>query len=163
MITRSIDRVAIHTTPWVTDHLNEKMRERVAYYATHPEEISDRLRELDEEWDIERVLETNSSALSLIGLTLGILGRRRWLLLPLVVQGFFLQHSIQGWCPPLPFLRRRGFRTQQEIEQERYALKALRGDFEAQKRTEPDDPDARARFALRAAYAGQETAKETPS
>ena len=116
-----------------------------------------------EEWDIERVLVTNSSALSLIGLTLGILGRRRWLLLPLVVQGFFLQHSIQGWCPPLPFLRRRGFRTQQEIEQERYALKALRGDFEAQKRTETDDPDARARFALRAAYAGQETAKETPS
>ena len=29
----------------------------------------------------------------------------------------------------MPVLRRFGFRTQTEIDQERYALKALRGDF----------------------------------
>lgn len=46
--------------------------------------------------------------------------------------GFLFQHAIQGWCPPLPILRRLGFRTAEEINQERYALKALRGDFEAQ-------------------------------
>jgi hypothetical protein len=45
------------------------------------------------------------------------------------VQGFFMQHALQGWCPPLPVFRRLGFRTQYEIEQERYALKAIRGDF----------------------------------
>jgi hypothetical protein len=49
--------------------------------------------------------------------------------LPVVVAGFLLQHALQGWCPPLPVLRRLGVRTADEINQERYALKALRGDF----------------------------------
>jgi hypothetical protein len=44
---------------------------------------------------------------------------------------FLFQHAIQGWCPPVPVLRRLGFRTANEIEQERTALKALRGDFNA--------------------------------
>ena len=48
---------------------------------------------------------------------------------PLVVGGFLLQHAVQGWCPPLPVFRRYGVRTQTEIDDERYALKALRGDF----------------------------------
>jgi hypothetical protein len=39
-------------------------------------------------------------------------------------------HAVQGWCPPVPVLRRLGFRTASEIDHERYALKALRGDFE---------------------------------
>jgi hypothetical protein len=43
--------------------------------------------------------------------------------------GFLLQHAVQGWCPPLPLLRRLGVRTADEINEERYALKALRGDF----------------------------------
>jgi hypothetical protein len=48
---------------------------------------------------------------------------------PLVVGSFLLQHAVQGWCPPLPVFRRWGVRTQPEIDYERYALKALRGDF----------------------------------
>ena len=40
-----------------------------------------------------------------------------------------LQHALQGWCPPVPLFRRLGFRTEAEINQERYALKVLRGDF----------------------------------
>jgi hypothetical protein len=55
---------------------------------------------------------------------------RKWLFLPGVVAGFLLQHAVQGWCPPLPLFRRLGIRTASEIEYERYALKALRGDFE---------------------------------
>ncbi len=46
------------------------------------------------------------------------------------VAGFLFQHAVQGWCPPVPILRMLGFRTSYEIEQERRALKALRGDFE---------------------------------
>ena len=42
---------------------------------------------------------------------------------------FLFQHAIQGWCPPVPILRRLGFRTSYEIEEERVALKVLRGDF----------------------------------
>ncbi|CAN5323809.1 hypothetical protein BH23VER1_BH23VER1_13700 [soil metagenome] len=54
---------------------------------------------------------------------------RRWIVLPMAVTAFLLQHAVQGWCPPLPLIRRLGVRTQREIEEERMALKLLRGDF----------------------------------
>jgi len=47
-----------------------------------------------------------------------------------VVAAFLFQHAVQGWCPPIPVLRRLGVRTSREIELERIALKALRGDFD---------------------------------
>jgi hypothetical protein len=106
------------------------MEMRLAYFQNHPEGINQRLEELDGEWDVERMLETGSSALTLAGLLLGVARSRKWLLLSLTVQAFFAQHAVEGWCPPLPVLRRLGFRTDYEIEQERYALKALRGDFQ---------------------------------
>lgn len=126
MISRSVDRVARHTAPDVQAGIERRIECSVAYYERHPDEIAQRLRELDEEWDVERTLETNASALTLFGLVLGTLGRRRWLLLPLAVQSFFLQHALQGWCPPLPLLRRLGVRTREEIERERHALQDLR-------------------------------------
>jgi hypothetical protein len=87
-----------------------------------PQAIRHRLRQLDEEWDVERYLETMAPAFTLMGLTLGLARDRRWLVLPFVVQGFFLQHALQGWCPPLPVLRHLGVRTMQEIDRERCAL-----------------------------------------
>ena len=47
-----------------------------------------------------------------------------------VMMSFLVQHSVQGWCPPMPLFRKLGVRTRQEIEREKYALKALRGDFD---------------------------------
>ena len=129
MISSSAARVSRQTDVAVTDRIRRQTERNIAHFAAHPDQIDARLRELDEEWDIERVLETGSSALTLTGLTLGIIRARKWLLLSLAVQTFFMQHALQGWCPPLPLFRRLGFRTQYEIEQERYALKALRGDF----------------------------------
>ena len=92
--------------------------------------ISRRLEELDAEWDIERTLEANAATASLIGLTLGATVDKRWFIFPGIVATFLLQHALQGWCPPLPIFRRLGVRTQSEIDYERYALKAIRGDFE---------------------------------
>lgn len=60
------------------------------------------------------------------------------------VGGFLLRHAVQGWCPPLPVFRRLGARTQSEIDHERYALKALRGDFRG---VAADGPDARQALA----------------
>ena len=54
----------------------------------------------------------------------GALGSRRWLWLPGFVTAFLFQHAVQGWCPPVPLLRRLGVRTAREIELERSALKA---------------------------------------
>src|SRR5262245_12913050 len=122
MVIAATDRVRLNTLPAINLKIMRETERRIEYYQCHPERIPERLDELDKEWDIERALETASATLSLFGLALGILGRRRWLLLPLVVQGFFLQHAIQGWCPPLPALRRLGFRTQQEIDHERVEL-----------------------------------------
>jgi hypothetical protein len=91
--------------------------------------ITRRLQELDDEWDIERVLEANAASVALIGLTLGAVVDRRFFAVPGIVATFLLQHALQGWCPPVPLFRRLGVRTQSEIERERYALKAIRGDF----------------------------------
>lgn len=71
---------------------------------------------------MERVLEVNASALALTGLVLGLTVDRKWFVLPAAVLGFLLQHGIQGWCPPLPVLRRLGTRTRGEIDREKYAL-----------------------------------------
>jgi len=130
MIGKTVDRVPTRAAPHANERIRRQTEMNIAYFGLRPEEIDSRLAELDTEWDIERVLETVASCLSLAGLVLrGVNRKRKWLLLTTMVQGFFLQHALQGWSPPVPLFRRLGFRTQNEIESERYALKALRGDF----------------------------------
>lgn len=129
MLPATTDRVTDQTDPEVTDRIRQDYLDRVADYARHPDQIDARLEELDREWDIERAIEANAATLALTGVALGVTLDRRWLVLPALVSGFLLQHALQGWCPPVPVLRRMGFRTATEIDRERYALKALRGDF----------------------------------
>jgi hypothetical protein len=133
MVAVSAHRVPSQTDEEVNARIRTAAERRIAYYEQHPGEIPLRLDELDREWDIERTLEANASALALAGIALGVTSDRRWLGLPAAVAAFLLQHAVQGWCPPLPVLRRLGFRTVREIDQERYALKALRGDFDVGK------------------------------
>lgn len=117
------------------ERLNQAIRARadaevVRLESASDEEIAERLRELDEEWDVERLLQVNASTLVLLGVLLGAKVDRRFLLLPAAVFTFFAQHALQGWCPPIPVFRRLGVRTHREIARERHALKALRGDFD---------------------------------
>lgn len=91
--------------------------------------IDARIKELDREWDIERLLELNAATLALAGTLLGAFVNRRWWVLPAIVTAFLAQHAVQGWCPPLVLFRKAGIRTRPEIDREKYALKALRGDF----------------------------------
>lgn len=148
----SAERVKRHTRESLNQELFRRTRERIGFYAKHPELIDERLGELDREWDIERALETNAAALSLFGTVMGVF-RKRWLLLPLTVTGFLLQHGLEGYCPPLPVLRRLGFRTVREIEAERYALKALRGDFDRVAQTQQSGDEV-ADATGRLGYAG---------
>lgn len=123
-------RVPDHTAEHVNEWIRHQTEESVARYAGAGREAIDRrLEELDREWDIERTLEANAATIALVGLGLGAFVDRRFYLLPAAVAGFLLQHAVQGWCPPLPVFRRMGVRTQTEIDEERAALKALRGDF----------------------------------
>jgi hypothetical protein len=118
-------RVPDNTAEEINERLRDAAAARVAYLAKHPDLIGRRLEELDREWDIERAIEANAATLMLTGLALGAAGDRRWLSLSGLVAAFLLQHAVQGWCPPVPILRRLGFRTMAEIEQERRALVML--------------------------------------
>lgn len=149
MSTNTVNRVPQHTSDAVNRWIEQETEERVFKLAASPAGIPSRLRELDEEWDIERLLEANASALAFTGAALGASVHRRWLAVPLVVGAFLFQHAIQGWCPPVPIFRRLGFRTAREIDIERVALKTLRGDF---RRGEGDwDAKTRASHALSSA------------
>ena len=104
---------------------------------TDSETLSRRLDELDREWDFERTIQTGASMQILLGIALGTFVNRHWYAWSGVVAGFLLMHALLGWAPPLPILRRLGFRTEAEIDEERNALCILRGDF-----TPTSDPRA---------------------
>jgi hypothetical protein len=141
VIPPTTERVARQTAEEINARIQRQTEANVAYFAEGDSRlIRSRLRELDREWDIERVLEANAAMVALAGLALGRLVNRRWFLLPTVVAGFLLQHALQGWCPPVPVFRRLGIRTQTEIDLERFALKALRGDFKKIKGDGNDRP-----------------------
>ena len=145
-------RVERHTAPEVNCAIRARTAERLAQFAREPAARPERrLRELDAEWDVERVLEANASTLALAGVVLGALVDRRFLALPAAVLGFLALHAVQGWCPPIPLIRRMGVRTAREIERERHALKALRGDYDGlPQRADGEEPAARVRAALAA-------------
>lgn len=130
MLPATTARVPLHTPQRYNEAIRRQTEQNIARAAAGgPEAIERRLRELDREWDIERVLEANASIVALVGLGLGAFVDRRLYALPALVCGFLLQHALQGWCPPVPLFRHLGIRTASEIDHERYALKALRGDF----------------------------------
>jgi hypothetical protein len=124
------DRVRAQTDTEINRRFDRELEMRLRFFSTQEKPaITQRIAELDSEWDIERVLEANAASITLLSLFLGATRSRIWFLVPVAVGAFLLQHAIQGWSPPLPLLRKLGVRTRLEIEQERYALKVLRGDF----------------------------------
>lgn len=130
MLHATTARVPLHTPQRYNEAIRRQTEQSIARAAADgPEAIDRRLCELDHEWDVERALEANASTVALIGLGLGAFVDRRLYVLPALVCGFLLQHALQGWCPPVPLFRHLGIRTASEIDHERYALKALRGDF----------------------------------
>lgn len=120
------DRVR-RATPAVINRAIDRETDRniTRYAAMSDQRIRERVRELDQEWDIERVLELNAATLGLTGLAMALNVDRRWLVLPGVALAFLLQHAVQGWCPPLPILRRLGIRTRGEIDREKFTLLSL--------------------------------------
>ena len=129
--TNQKDRVKDATPSSINRKIEGDTWQRVAEYAGKTEpELSARIKDLNKEWDIERYLGVNMSTLALIGVALTYFVHINWIILPAIVLIFFFQHSVQGWCPPLPILRMFKIRTSKEIEQEKYALKLMSGDFD---------------------------------
>lgn len=126
----SADRVRANTSAEVNRRIDREIESRVRDYGQRSgDEITRRIEELDREWDMERLLETNASVVAFTGLVLGVTHSKKWLIVPGIVLPFLFQHAVQGWCPPVPVFRRLGVRTREEIDREKYALKVLRGDF----------------------------------
>ncbi len=135
MIASTTDRVSVNTADRVNQQIRCQTEDNVARCtAAGPEAIERRLAELDQEWDVERLIEAEAPFMILAGLLLGNTVSRTWLLVPIFASGMLLLHNLQGWYPLLPLFRRMGVRTAAEIDRERYALKALRGDFPQSRR-----------------------------
>ena len=122
------ERVPRNTRASVNNRIHARTLHDISrYVGADPVFIDERIRELEREWDVERALESNAAAVILAGLGLGLVNKR-FRALPMGAAAFLLQHALQGWCPPLPVLRRLGVRTRGEIDREKYALaKAIGG------------------------------------
>ena len=94
-----------------------------------PQAISDRLGQIDGEWSAGRMTKAALGVLIVLGLALGAAVSPWWLALP-ALSGLLLLQYLFGrvsWLGSL--FRAAGFRPGAEIDQEKFALKALRGDF----------------------------------
>jgi len=132
------DRDRRYTAAEVLRRIDDDTAARLeACASAGPALIGERLDELEREWDTDRAIEAEASLVGLAGLALGVLVRPAFLAIPAAVGAAVLAHAASGWYPLLPLFRRLGIRTAREIERERYALKALRGDFHGMK---PDAP-----------------------
>lgn len=151
-IPSTMDRVQLSSPRSVNKEIRRATEQNVRRFATADENaITKRLQELEREWDIERTLEANAAAIAFTGVVLAASIDRRFLVIPGIVGAFLFQHAVQGWCPPVPLFRSLGVRTTKEIDDERIALKALRGDFDQMQRQHGGAQGDRADSALRAA------------
>lgn len=131
-------RVSLKTNPQMNaDIRNQTLRNLNIYKNCDEATISERIQNLNQEWDTERFLEVNSALLVILSSYLGIRNSRIWFILTGAIAVFMLQHAFIGWCPPLPLARKWGIRSEDEIQIEKTALKIMRGDFkEAHKSAE---------------------------
>jgi hypothetical protein len=108
----------------------DTLQQRLACIAdAGPQAIEDRLAELDCEWTAGRVTKVVIGAIIVAGFALAALVSPWWLILPAVGGLFLLQYVFAPTSWVGTALHRLGFRAGAEVDQEKTALKVLRGDF----------------------------------
>lgn len=148
----STDTARSHATECVNKRIDDRVERCVRYMAQQERtEISGYLEKLEREWDLNRAVTVVGSLAAVAGLLLGRRDGGRWRVLSGVAAGLMLQHGLLGFGPLARVVRALGgVRTRREIDLEKFALKALRGDFERIPRSD-GGPLARANAALVAA------------
>ena len=123
-------KVFLNTDPLVNAEIKKQTIKNLKVYKNcSEEELTDRIWQLGQEWDTERILEATASAFLVVCSLLGVKIRRLGFILTGAIGLFMLQHALHGWCPPLPLVRKWGIRTAEEITGEKMAIKMMRGDF----------------------------------
>ena len=147
----STDSVRTHASDGINRRIDAQVEACVRRMAEDPEgpTISRYLERLESEWDVNRVLMVASSAVSVLGLAVSSRRSQGWKLLAGVAAGLLLQQGLLGFGPLAGVARLLGVRSRQEIDLEKFALKALRGDFK--RIPHEGGPLARANAALVAA------------
>jgi hypothetical protein len=108
----------------------ENLQERLACIAdAGPQAIEDRLTDLDREWTAGRITKAVIGVALVVGFVLAAFVNPWWLILPAVGGLFLLQYLFDrtSWLGRL--FHTMGFRHGSEVDQEKMALKVLRGDF----------------------------------
>jgi hypothetical protein len=120
------DRVRQRTADRIRARLDQRMLARLRREtAADPRRLARRMRELDRQWNVERILEGTAAAVALTGVGLGFTVDRRFFALPAVVLALSLQQAATGWCAPAVMLRRFGLHTRRELDTEKHALQQL--------------------------------------
>lgn len=91
--------------------------------------LSERIKSLDAEWDAEKFIGVALSGAGIFGLTMGVFGSRLWRLLAWTSLPLLFLYGQGKWKPSDNLIRALGLRPRREIHREKYALKAMRGDF----------------------------------
>jgi hypothetical protein len=127
--------------------------DRLLYLSRQPQEATrQRLAELEQEWSFDRLMSAQAAIVGLSGLLLAATDDRGWVGMSTFSLLMLLLYALFGWCPPVQTLRRFNIRTEQEINLERYALKAMIGDFGS---VDELKGQKKAEAAYRAAHSGQ--------
>ncbi|WP_439631646.1 hypothetical protein [Gemmata sp.] len=106
------------------------LEQRVACIAdSGPEAIEARLRELDREWTAGRVTKAVCGLVIVAGLALTAVVHPWWLVLPAAGGLFLVQYLFtrRSWLGRV--FQEAGYRSGFEVDQEKMALKVIRGDF----------------------------------
>jgi hypothetical protein len=107
----------------------DTLEQRLACLAdAGPQAIEDRLAELDQEWTAGRVTKAAMGVVIVFGLALAALNPW-WLILPAAGGLLLLSYLFGRTSWPGIIFHKMGFRTGFEVDQEKMALKVLRGDF----------------------------------
>ena len=119
------DRIRQHSDARLNQAIDQAMESRVKSLGEGtPDAIRQRLSALEKEWDVDQIIEGKTAAMVNLGLAISTKNRRGYWLAGM---GFasLLSHSLWGWSPALPVLRRLGFRSRREIDREKFALLSL--------------------------------------
>lgn len=119
-----------HPNSLKNEEMDEFSDRSLNYYSDQVPDIKPQLRQLNLEWGLQTALEKiGLPSAMLLGGACGFLFRRKFTLASFFVAGFVLQQALVNRRRQFSRLRRPVARETNDIELERYALKAQLGDY----------------------------------